>query len=152
MHLKHREYSSYSVIALSCLFSVDLMVQIKPVLRPAWFSFGVEFSPDEHLRRIPPLPYPFNIYACHVSYSWTLDDLLSSEQRGFVILAINNDLLFLSQISRDSPHQVNNWRRPLNHSLNCIPSIQHCLSSLIPGSGTKVCLRFYDIGFYGSVI
>ena len=33
------------------------MVQIKPVLRPAWFSFGVEFSPEEHLRRIPPLPY-----------------------------------------------------------------------------------------------
>ena len=57
MHLKHREYSSYSVIALSCLFSINLMVQIKPVLPPAWFSLGIEFSPDEHLRRIPPLPY-----------------------------------------------------------------------------------------------
>ena len=51
--------SSYSFIALSCLFSVDLRFQIKPVLRPAWFSLGVEFSPDEHLRHIPPLPYPF---------------------------------------------------------------------------------------------
>ena len=126
------------------------MVQIKPVLRPAWFFFGVEFSPDKHLRRIPPLPYPFNFYACHVSYSWSLDDLLSSEQRSFVRLAINNDLLFLSQISRDSHHQVNiNWRRSLNHSLNCIPSIQHYLSSLVRGFGTKVCLRFYDFGFHG---
>ena len=88
---------------------------------------------------------------CHVSYSWSLDDLLSSEKRSLVRLAINNDLLFLSKISRDSHHQVNNWRRPLNHSLNCIPSIQHCLSSLIPGPGTQVCLRFNDIGFYGSM-
>ena len=126
------------------------MVQIKPVLRPAWFFFGgVEFSLDEHLRRIPPLPYPFNFYACHVSYSWCLDDLLSSEQRSLVVLAINNDLLFLSKISRDSHHQVNNWRRPLNHSLNCIVSIQPYLTSLIRGFGTKVCLRFYDFVFHG---
>ena len=149
IHLKHREYSSYSVIALSCLFSVDLMVQIKPVLRPAWFSLGDEFSPDEHLRRIPPLPYPFNFYACHVSYSWSLDDLLSSEQRSLVVLAINNDLLFLSKISRDSHHQVNNWRRPLNHSPNCILLIQPYITSLIEGFGTKVCLRFFDFGFHG---
>ena len=84
------------------------MVQIKPVLRPAWFCLGVEFSPDEQLRRIPPLPYPFSFYACHVSYSCSLDDLLSSEQRSLVRLAINNDLLFLSKLSRDSDHQVNN--------------------------------------------
>ena len=78
------------------------------MLRPAWVFLVDEFSPDEHLRRIPPLPYPFSFYACHVSYSCSLDDLLSSEQRSLVRLAINNNLLFLSKISRDSHHQVNN--------------------------------------------
>ena len=79
------------------------------MLRPAWFSLGVEFSPDEHLRRIPPLPYPTPVIFTPATLGtldlWTI--YFPQNNEVFVILVIKNDLLFLSKISRDSHHQVN---------------------------------------------
>ena len=57
------------------IYSQGLLIlrfQIQPVLRSAWFSLGVEFSPDEHLRQIPPLPLSLTPATLATLDLWTI--------------------------------------------------------------------------------
>ena len=83
------------------------MVQIKPVLRPAGFLWELNLVLTNI--SVAFLPYHTPVIFTPATLAtldlWTI--YFPQNNEVFVILAINNDLLFLSKISRDSHHQVN---------------------------------------------